>query len=380
MSRMVFFTVGMIVSLTVPAAGQDSSPGTAAAQQSGATANYWVYVANESSDLVSRVRFGPEGVVEEKTIPVGIMPADLDGAHGMTVSPDGRFWYVSLAHGTPFGKIWKFTTGEDKLVDTATTGLFPASMAVTPDGSLLFAVNFNLHGNPVPSSVSALFTPVLQEMNKIETCVKPHGSKVNYAGTRHYSVCVGSDQLVEISTERLEVTRRLYLALGQERLVAGDEATGTGGSVSGACKPTWVAVTPDDRTLFVPCNGRNDILEIDAETFQMKRRFETGRGPYNADVSRDGKYLVVSLKGDQAVAIIDVATGEEARVSTTQPITHGVVISPDSRYAFVSNESIGATRGTLDVFDLHVQRLVGSVDLQHQPGGIAFWKMEPATR
>ena len=57
-------------------------------------ANYWVYVANEASDAVSRVRFGPDGLVVERSIEVGIRPADIDGAHGVTVSPDGIYWYV----------------------------------------------------------------------------------------------------------------------------------------------------------------------------------------------------------------------------------------------------------------------------------------------
>lgn len=48
---------------------------------------YWAYVANESSDIVSLVRFDGQTVVEEKAIQVGFHPADLDGAHGITVSP-----------------------------------------------------------------------------------------------------------------------------------------------------------------------------------------------------------------------------------------------------------------------------------------------------
>ena len=65
---------------------------------------YRLYVANESSDLVSRVVFIPgEGLAVEKEIPVGIMPADNDGAHGLSVSPDGKYWYVTIAHGTPRG-------------------------------------------------------------------------------------------------------------------------------------------------------------------------------------------------------------------------------------------------------------------------------------
>jgi DNA-binding beta-propeller fold protein YncE len=60
---------------------------------------------------------------------------------------------------------------------------------------------------------------------------------------------------------------------------------------------------------------------------------------------------------------------------TTQPITHGVTISPDSRYAFVSNEAIGAVRGTVDVIDLRTKELVASTQVQYQPGGITFWQM-----
>ena len=85
---------------------------------------------------------------------------------------------------------------------------------------------------------------------------------------------------------------------------------------------------------------------------------------------------MVTLKGNQAIAIYDLATGEETRVETSRPVTHGVVVSPDGRYAFVSNEAVGATRGTLDVVDIAEGRLVASTELHYQPGGIGFWKME----
>lgn len=344
---------------------------------SASASDYWVYVANESSDKVSRVRFGPQGATEEQTIDVGIMPADLDGAHGLTVSPSGDHWYVSIAHGQPYGQVWKFDTATDQFVDSATVGLFPASMALTPDGSTLFVVNFNLHGDPVPSSVSAVFTPFMSEIKQITTCVMPHGSKINRVGTRHYSTCMMGDQLVEIDTDRLVVTRRLSLTRGQETLL-GDDAADRLVMGESACKPTWVTTSPDDEHIYVPCNGRAEILEIDANTMEITRHFPTGKGPYNADVSADGRYLVVSLKGAQSVAVIDLGDGTETQIATTQPITHGVTISPDSRFAFISNESIGATRGTVDIIDVVDKTLVATATVQHQPGGIGFWKMEPA--
>lgn len=342
-------------------------------------AAYWVYVANESSDLISRVRFSDGVAVEEKTFEVGYHPTDIDGAHGLVVSPTGEYLYVSIAHGQPFGQVWKLEAGNGRLVDSTTVGLFPATMALSPDGSMLFAVNFNLHGDPIPSTVSPVFTPFMEALDPVETCVRPHGSRFSVDGTRHYSGCLLSDQLVEIATEGLKVARRLRLTSGHEGFVSDDQNASVI-PAEGACRPTWIAVAPDDEHLYVPCNGRGEVLEIEASTLHIKRRFPTGRGPYNADVTPDGTHLVVTLKGNQAVAIFDLATGVETRVETSRPVTHGIVVSPDSRYAFVSNEAVGATRGTVDVIDIAAGKLVASADVQYQPGGIGFWKMEHGGR
>jgi hypothetical protein len=79
--------------------------------------------------------------------------------------------------------------------------------------------------------------------------------------------------------------------------------------------------------------------------------------------------------------VFDLATGTsvmQARSSTT--VTHGVVVSPDSRYAFVSSEGKGAEPGKVDVWDLRARQRVGSADVGQQAGGIAFWKMAAASR
>ena len=74
------------------------------------------------------------------------------------MSPDHRFYYVSLAHGQPFGSVWKYSTTGDAVVGRVTLGMFPATLHTTPDGEFLYAVNFNLHGDMVPSSVSVVAT------------------------------------------------------------------------------------------------------------------------------------------------------------------------------------------------------------------------------
>ncbi len=333
-----------------------------------AAASYHVYVANESSDVVSRVRFEPgAGATVEKSVSVGVLPGDLDGAHGVRVSPDGRYWYLTTAHGTPYGRLWKYRTGTDEPVASDTLGLFPATIGVTPDGSEAYVVNFNLHGDPEPSSVSVVqVSPgeTLAETARIPVCVRPHGSRISADGRFHYSVCGPDDRLTEISTAERRVTRTLELP------AAGEE---------GRCGPSWAEPSTDGRFVYVTCNAGRTVHEVatHGQELRVTRSFTTGPAPYNLEATPDGRLLLATNRGGASVSVIDLERGtERARIATTVDVTHGVVASPDGRYAFVSSEGVGSTRGTVDVLDLGALERVASVRVRHQAGGIDFWKIE----
>jgi DNA-binding beta-propeller fold protein YncE len=145
------------------------------------------------------------------------------------------------------------------------------------------------------------------------------------------------------------------------------------------CSPTWAQPSAGGASVFVACNKSNEIVEIDATTWTLRRRIPTGDGVYNLAVTRDGKLLVGTNKRGQSVSIIDVASGKElARVPTTRKVASGVAVSSDDRYAFVSIEGVGSQPGTVDVIDLTSLQKVASVDVGQQAGGIDFWKIVPA--
>jgi DNA-binding beta-propeller fold protein YncE len=400
-----------------------ATPVVVAAQQTAPrppTANYWVYVGAESADLIQRIRFGPAGTVVEKTIQAGELIADIEGPHGLQISKDGKYLHMTTGHGQPDGKYWKYELGPDTLVGQPIfLGFFPASIDVTPDGLYAFAVNFNLHGNMVPSSVSVIYTPTNTEVARTTTCTMPHGSRLDPQGLHQYSACMMDDQLVEIDARTFDVSRRFSVAKGKEGPIAvtamagmdhehmgGRRAAGgekptpkptpiPGGQVNqfptpeagqsglhnmapASCSPTWAQPSANGAKIYVACNKADEILEVDREKWTVTRRLKTGRGPYNLAVTPDGKLLVASLKQGGAVEVFDLSTGQsvmQTKSSTT--VTHGVSISPDSRYAFVSNEAVGAAPGKVDVYDLAALVRVGSVNVGQQAGGIAFWKMEP---
>ena len=372
-----------VINLSLLAAGV---AGPLAAQQSSAptkpTHDYWVYVGAESADLIHRIRFGPAGLTVERTIPVGESSVEMEGPHGLQISKDGKFLHMTTGHGAPDGKYWKFQLGPDTLVGPGIhLGYFPASLDVTPDGLYAFVVNFNLHGEMVPSSVSVIYTPTNTEVARTTTCVMPHGSRVDPSGFFQYSTCMMDDQLVELDTRSFEVSRRFGLGKGNAGPITLAAATGHAGHhgmPAVTCSPTWAQPSANGAKVYVACNKADEILEIDRGTWSVSRRFATGRGPYNLAVTPNGKLLVVTLKQGGSVQIFDLTTGQSVmREKSSTTVTHGVAISTDSRYAFVTNEGVGAEPGKVDVYDLQSFTRVGSVNVGQQAGGIAFWKTEP---
>jgi DNA-binding beta-propeller fold protein YncE len=354
---------------------------------------YTALVASESVDRVAVIELGPQGARVVRQHDVGVMIADPDGPHGLAVSPDGKSYYVSTAHGTPYGVLWKFDTRSNTYAGQVMLGNFPATAQVTPDGSKVVVVNFNLHGDMVASDISVVRADSMQEIARITTCAMPHGSRVNGAGTRHYSVCMMDEQLVEIDLEGLQVSRHFSLTKGAEQGMNGAppvrgassasaDAAHAGHDMSGhglaqpaagstQCSPTWAQPSPDDKTVWVACNGTSDLVEIDVASWTLRRRIAAGNGVYNLAVTHDGTKLVATNKRAQSVSVIDTRTGATLAVLPTQRrVVHGVAITHDDRYAFVSVEGVGSEPGTVEIIDLVLLRTIARVDVGQQAGGI----------
>ncbi len=360
--------------------------------------DYLVYVLSEAADKIALIRFGPSGARVDREFATGDMPTDIDGPHGLAISPDKKTYYVSIAHGRPFGSVWKYSTNGDRVLGRVTLGHFPATMDINADGSLIYVVNFNLHGDMVPSTVSVVATEPMLEVTRIKTCAMPHGSRLNPRGTKHYSACMMDDTLVEIDTQTLKVSRHFVLTKGREMGMTGAPAAPTArtaamkhdtgghgmeppkaGDVS--CSPTWAQPSATGASVFVACNKSDEIVEIDAAGWKVKRRIPARAGVYNLAVTKDGTRLIATNKRDQSITVVEIKSGRElARIQTRRKVLHGAVVSPDDRYAFVSVEGIGAEPGTVEIVDLATLKIVASVDVAEGAAGIDFLRIEPGQR
>ena len=367
--------------------------------QSKPTQDYLVYVLSEAADKISLIRFGPGGARVDHDLVTGGMPADIDGPHGLAISSDKQSYYVSLAHGRPFGSVWKYSTKDDRVLGQVTLSLFPATMDLSADGSLLYVVNFNLHGDMVPSTVSVVATEPMLEVARITTCAMPHGSRLNPQGTKHYSACMMDDLLVEIDTQTMKASRHFLLTKGREMGMNGAPASADKSKLAGmpgmkhdmgghgseppkagdlSCSPTWAQPSTSGASIFVACNKSSEIVELDALKWAVVRRIPARPGVYNLAVTKDGTRLLATNKRDQSISVIEIKSGRElARIPTRRKVLHGVVVSPDDRYAFVSVEGIGSEPGTVEIVDLAALKIVASVDVAEGAAGIDFLQMEP---
>lgn len=367
----------------------------AAAQATGgptASVRYTIYVASEAGDIVTRIDVGPTGWEKVREVPVKLVPNEISGPHNVAVSPDGRFWYVSIAHGTPNGSIWKYDAASDRLLGRASVGMFPTTIALSADGSWAYVPNSDFHGDRGrQNTISVLYTPRMQALTEIPVCDMPHGARWNHASSLVFVACMMSDELVTVDPGTFAVRQRMALGSGTPMSMAEHmradarhdsahvmarrpgAASSTMPGQDPDCLATFVSVSPDDRHVYIACNHSNELQVRDAASLELIRRVGVGAGAYNVEPSPDGRLILVTNKKAQSVSVVDAASHAElARIETSKPLPHGIAFSPDGRYAFVTCESVGTDPGALDVIELATLRRIASLEIPLQPTGIAI--------
>jgi DNA-binding beta-propeller fold protein YncE len=351
--------------------------GTARAQNE--DAGYRVGVVSESGDIVTWLTPTAEGLVTDRVVPVGIMPSDIDGPHNVTVAPDGKSYYITIAHGTPFGSLWRLDSTSDSLLGRAQVELFPTTIGLTPDGQFAFVANSDFHGDhPRVNLVSVVHTPTMTKITDIPACDMPHGVKVNHSGTKVYISCMHSDEILQLDVATFGIDRRAKTGEGHTMAATAGPAhhgTSAPSAIQAApeCSPTFISVSADDKRLYVACNHGNTLQVWDARSFKRIKEIPVGKGAYNVESSPDGRLVIVTNKKDQSISLIDAGRLTEiARIPTTKKIVHGVAYSPEGHRAYISSESIGADPGAVDVIDLAARRQLASVPIPGQPTGIAI--------
>ena len=323
-----------------------------------------VLVGLESEDAVAVV--DPAAGTVVRKIPVGISGEDIEGVHALAVSPDGRHYYLAIAHGWPNGSVWKLTTAGDSLAGRVNVGLFPATMALTPDGTWLFVANYNLHGEPALDTVSAVHTPTMTEVARIPVCTKPHGMAASHDGRWVYASCTRDNVVRKIDVASLSVVDSTSMLTEQDR------AEGR------TCYPAGLALSPDDSRLYVACHRHAEIRVVSTDPLgTIMSAIPTGGGPYLIRVDPQGERLWVPNRDDGSFTVIDLA--DERPIATKQASAshpHTFAFGADGA-VYLSMESHGVVPGAIDVIDPVTLEVRRSIEVGLQATGLGV--VPPAT-
>jgi YVTN family beta-propeller protein len=306
------------------------------------------------------------------------LSADQDGIrrpvvpHNVQVAPDGRTVWVTVNsdHGGHESQAGHEDMGhaerenpmdEVVVIDPATdavirripiaSGAHLAHVVLSPDGNTAFVTAQN------ESAIYTIDARDYRVENKIAAppASQPHGLRIAPNGSRVYIALLQGKGLGVLNpqTGALETV-----------------------PLNGAAVQT--AVTPDGRMVLVSLYDSKQIAVYDttSKTLRYIDLFESSRGPVQIYPTPDSRYLYVADQGhyfgqpdSEWVYKVDLAGARAIWSIKAGKAPHGVVLSKDGRFAYVTN----LVSDDLSVLDLETDREVARLPVGREPNGVSLW-------
>ncbi len=342
-----------------------------------------IFTTNQVEDVVSVI--DEHALLEMRVFEVGDRPEN-ESPHGVEVSGDGKYFYVSMI---ATGDIFKYdaVTGEqlDKLSLTDPVALIKLSH----DGSKLYVTtNFQVNNTGQNGTISVIQTSDMTLIKPISVGISPHGINLSRDGKLLYVTAVYSDRIYFID------------AHADTLISFFDIAPDVGPSP--VYEPYHVGMSPSGNNgyedyIFITCRNKGQVRIFQRNSTASQHTFtfvdsvlvgaNTNSKPIQLDVSPNGQFIYVANSNDSSVTVIqktgndfswmaditkqiDPRDGSEHRLS--QP--NGVAFSKDGKYVYIANRNKngavpphhGGTGGPglLTVIEVATNTIIKTIELQ----------------
>ncbi len=300
--------------------------GTLAMSEQVEVHNDKLYVTCKGENYVQVINVSTGAV--DRMIPVGSQPyliaLNTDHARALVVNYDD-------------GTISVIDTADDTLVNTFKVEQGPTGVAFSNDGSRAYVSN--AYGFQI--SIYDVATG-----DRIVTMPAVHPS----------GIAAGEDGLV------------YALDPGDNRLLVINPATGlidavipAGGSFNG------IVIVPGGTALISSTTDGN-ISFVDLASRKVNASVSAGNGPYGMAVSPDNRTVYVTNMNGNTLAVLDLSNRAITGTATVGKMPAGVALSEDGRQAYVANSG-GDTISVIDTAPLKVNRTFAT---GKTPYGVAY--------
>lgn len=235
-----------------------------------------------------------------------------------------------------------------------TAYLSPAAIAASRDGRTLFVAC------ATAGCVKLFDTKRGRVSGSIRVPASPTGLALTADGRRLYVTCAAPESVVCV----VDVAR--------EKMIGAIPAGHTAGSP---------VLSADEKTLYVCNQFDGDISVIDLAARRETARMAVQREPVAADLTRDGKYLLVAnqLSVDRsdsknvaaAVSVIDLTAGrtvKELNLPVGSEMLKDLRVSPDGKYAVVThifcNYDLPTRRVELGLINANAMTIISLANLE----------------
>lgn len=257
------------------------------------------YVGNFKDNTVSVIDTASNAVVA--TVPVAA------GPHGMGVTPDGRWVFVT---GDASSAMSVIDTATDRVTRTVEVGKSPHGVALTPDGKILLV---GVYGE---DRIAFIDTATLAIVATVPV-PKPHTIAIRPDGKLAY---VASQEP------------------GKFALVIVDLGTrAVSGAVALDKPPRDPEFAGDGRALYFTRAGLNAVSVLDPATDKIVADIPTGASPHTAKLVPGAKYGTVVVQGPGELLLFDPATNAPVKSIAVGAQPHWMA-SADGRVFWVTNE------------------------------------------
>lgn len=296
------------------------------------------FVVNRDSNDVAVINTRTHRIVGR--FPVGKSP------HMAVIPPDGDFIYTT---GQEDNTLTVTRLTDFHTVASLPVGEGPEHLDVTPDGQFVYVANFE------EGTVSVVSTKNLRETRRLFGFRHPHNITLSKKGYKAYVANLSSNRVHVVDTLKKMVTHS-FDAASPIRLASLGGKLVSRGIVN-------VTLTSNGQFGYAAHGDAGEVVVIDLMESRVVKYIKTGRDPWRAFGTSDGRRMLVPNLGDRTVSVIDVAKQEVVSVLPGLKGMTGINSGPTGRLAFV----IGRSENTVRVLDLETNRVVKDIHVGRSP-------------
>ncbi|MHB8629770.1 MAG: YVTN family beta-propeller repeat protein [Aggregatilineales bacterium] len=274
-----------------------------------------------------------------KTIPVPT------GPHGLAVTPDGHFVYVSSDGDT---KVSVIDTSTDTIVNTIEVGKSPNGLTLTPDGKQLLVAVFGAGQIVFIDTSTNKILGQVAVPSPHNTAVSPDGKTV-YVGTNY-----AADPNTPTTLTILDLASRTQ--------------TGTVVLPPIAQTVRTLNFSPDGKALYFTQTGVDSVQVLDPTTNKITTQIAVGAAPHHVLFTPSGEYLLVVSQTTNELSLIDPKTNTITAKIPVGKKPHWIALTDGGNVAYVTNES----GNTVSVVDLETQKVTATISVGNTPRKIVI--------